>query len=52
MSLQISKQGKDWHQVGLKPIPLTVWMGALPSRPLTPLLFLGSYPRAYWIRST
>ena len=46
MSLQTSQQGKDWCQVGLKPTPLAVWVSALPSRPLTPLLSLGSYPKA------
>ena len=46
-----SKQGKDWHQVGLKTTPLTIQVSALPSRLLTPLLSLSSYPRAYWFRS-
>ena len=30
--------GKNWNQVGFKPMSLTFWVSALTSRPLSPLL--------------
>ena len=39
------------QQVELKPMPLTIWVNTLPSRPPTPFLPWHPYPRVYWFRS-
>ena len=36
-----------WSQVGFEPTPLTFWMSALTTRPLTPPIPWHRHPRAY-----